>query len=383
MKKILVLAQVIPQWYVDVLTKAFGEESTITFITGSEVEADIIICPKHDPRSLKSRMICWMKYGHFVSKWARKNADKEYSCILAVSNPPINSYVGLKLAKRFKAAFVYVNWDIYPDVIERSISNPIAQFVCKLWHGWNRKNYSKIDRIVTIGDIMSEAILKDMPLNSNITVIPVASDVENLKPVSKEQNLFLKKNGLTDKFIILYSGKMGFGHNIEIILQASEQLMEYKDIAFVFIGEGPKYSLVQEYIENKSSKNVFLFPLQDKEMFPFSIASGDIGIVTQEEKMADLFMPSKTYSMMACGEAIISVSTKKDDLTALVEKKNIGECVTSDNAKDLSDKILYLYKNKGILEEYKKKSRTVAESEYGMDFIVSKYKELIDETAIN
>lgn len=383
MKKILVLAQVIPQWYVDVLTKAFGEKSAITFITGSEVEADKIICPRHDPRSLKSRLICWIKYGHFVMQWSRKNKCNKYDCILAVSNPPINSFVGLKLAKRFKAAFIYVNWDIYPDVIERSISNPIAQFVCRLWHGWNRRNYSKIDRIVTIGDVMAEAILKDMPCDSKITVIPVVSDIDNLKPIPKEHNIFLENNGLNDKFIILYSGKMGYGHNIEIILQASEHLKEYKEIAFVFIGEGPKYSLVKEYIEKNSCKNVFLFPLQDKEMFPFSIASGDIGIVTQEVKMADLFMPSKTYSMMACGEAIISVSTKKDDLTALVEKKSIGECVTSDNAQDLSDKILYLYENKDILEEYKKKSRTIAESEYGMDFIVSKYKELIDETAIN
>ena len=53
-KQILIVSQVIPQWYVDVLTDALGEEVHIDIITGSNVIGNIIKSPGHDADSLKS-----------------------------------------------------------------------------------------------------------------------------------------------------------------------------------------------------------------------------------------------------------------------------------------------------------------------------------------
>lgn len=378
MKRFLIVSQVIPQWYVDLLTEALGENVNIDIITGSKVKGNIIPSPAHDPRSLKSRLVSWWRHYWFVRKWVSKNRNRKYDLIFAVSNPPINSYVGLKLKRQFHAPFIYMNWDLYPQVIEETIANPIAELICKCWNQWNTHNYSKIDQMLTIGPVMAKSINQGIKRPIPVKVIPVAVDTEYLKPIEKDINPFCIENGLVDKFVVLYSGKMGLGHNIELILEAAEKMKSNTDICFVFIGEGPKYSVVEKHIAARHSENIKLFPLQPDEVFPYSMACGDVGIVSQEAKMAHLFMPSKTYSMMACGMAIIGVGTDHDDLFWLISKSGIGETIISGSVSELVDKIKLLYENKEKLRYCQLRARKLAENRFSIPVIEDFYRDVLD-----
>ena len=379
MKRVLLISQVIPQWYVDLLTQALGEDVQIDIMTGSHVRGNVIQSPEHDPRSFKSRLICWWKHLRFVNHWATEHKNEKYDLIFAVSNPPINSYIGLKLKKQFHVPFVYMNWDLYPQVIEQSISNPIVRLACKAWNWWNSRNYPKIDRMLTIGNVMAESVVRPLKTPIPVKVLPIAVDTEYLKPIPKEQNPFCIEHGLVDKFVVLYSGKMGLGHNIELILEAAEKLRDNKDICFVFIGEGPKYSVVENFIAEHRSEHIRLFPLQPDDVFPYSMACGDVGVVTQEAKMAHLFMPSKTYSMMACGQAILGIGTEHDDLYQLIRMEKIGVSMTENNADKLAEKIEALYRDKTTLAEYQKNARMVAEGKFGLNAMKDKYCRLFRE----
>lgn len=188
------------------------------------------------------------------------------------------------LKRQYKAPFVYMNWELYPQVIEYSIKNPIVKCVCNIWHKWNSRNYPKIDKMLTIGNVMAESMNEGLDSKIPIEVFPIAVDTYRLRPINKADNPFAIQHGLTDKFVVLYSGKMGMGHNIEMILQASSILSGVKDIRFVFIGEGPKYPVVRKYMTEHHAENILLLPLQSEDVFPSSMACGDIGIVSQEAK---------------------------------------------------------------------------------------------------
>ncbi len=379
-KKVLIVSQVIPQWYVDVLTHSLGECMEIDIITGSKINGkNVIASPPHNAQSFKSRIVCWIKHIVFVRKWMRKNRDRHYDLIFAISNPPVNSYIGLMLKRQYKAPFVYMNWDLYPQVIEFGIKSSIVRFLCNIWHKWNSRNYPKIDRMLTIGKIMAETMNKRVVPHIPITVLPISVDVNFLRPVCKENNPFSRKYGLADKFIILYSGKMGMGHNIEMILEASLLLSDVADIQFVFIGDGPKFVTVQRFISEHKSKNILLLPLQPNDIFPYSMACGDIGIVSQETNMAHLFMPSKTYSMMACGEAIIGICSGHDDLHSLITDYDIGISMAATKAKALASIIRQLHDNPNQLNRYKSNARKVAEQFYSIEIMQQSYSKLFNE----
>jgi len=372
--RVLVLSQVIPQWYVDVIQKAFCEECEIDYITGSNIRGNVIKCPEHEPASLVSRFRCWWKYYCFIKKWVKSNKNQNYDFVFGVSNPPINSYVGLKLGRIFKAPFIYMNWDLYPQIIERKIKNPVVKMVCRGWHVANSIMYPRIDKMLTIGNVMAESINLPLKKKIDVGVIPIAVDRNYLKPVDKRENLFIKENGLEGKFIALFSGKIGLGHNVDTILECASMMSDDEKAAFVFIGHGPKVADIQKYIDENNSKNVFLFPLQDDNMFPYSIACGDVAIVSQEEGMSDLFMPSKTYSQMAVGEPIIGICNQEDDLGKLILSKNIGEVCKADSTM-LKNIIVKLMNDEEKLKEYSSNSYKVS-AEYASDVIAEKYKEI-------
>ncbi len=371
---VLIVSQVIPQWYVDVLKKALPDNTNIDIITGSNVDANVIPSPKHNATSFASRLLCWYKHWRFMGKWIKENKNKSYDLIFAVSNPPINSYIGLKLKKTFNAPFIFMNWDIYPQFIDYMIKNPVVHFVCTLWHKWNDKNYKKIDKILTIGDIVAESINDGLKNKIDVSVIPIGVDTNRLNPIDKSENVFCKENGLSNKFVVLYSGKMGYGHNIELIIKGAQRLKEYKDIVFVFIGDGQKFELVKKASE--VCENIKVYPMQSEEMFPYSMASGDVGIVAEEEKMAHLFMPSKTYSMMACGMPIIGICSDNDDLHNLINNEGIGYTVIDNDADKFCECILTLYNDKELHNDMKNRSRYIAQKEYDISAVTEKYRDL-------
>lgn len=376
-KNVLIVSQVIPQWYVDLLTEALGPDTHIDIITGSDVRGNVISSPVHDPRSFVSRLRCWWRHYRFMSRWMRQNRHRHYDLVFAVSNPPINPYIGLKLKKLFRASFVYMNWDIYPQIIDLTIRNPLVHFVCSLWSGWNNRHYKKIDRMLTIGEVVSESINADLKQPIAIDVIPIAVNTKQLVPIAKADNSFRKENGLDGKFVVLYSGKMGFGHNIELILSAAQRLRSYEDIVFVFIGDGQKVSLVRDVVDGGAT-NVRLFPLQPEEMFRYSMACGDVGVVAEEESMAHLFMPSKTYSMLACGMPIIGICSEHDDLQRLIADEKIGAAVTDGQAESFCRRVLEMYEDRERLAAMSETARLCAVEQFDLSVIKQRYIDLFE-----
>ncbi len=271
-----------------------------------------------------------------------------------------------------------MNWDLYPQIIAETMSQPLVQGICRLWQRWNSRAYPQVDAMLTIGEVMAQSLAAPLKTDVPIRVIPVSVDTERLQPIAKADNPFCREHGLTDKFVVLYSGKMGMGHNIECLLAAAQLLREYTDIVFVFIGNGEKQVLVEAAVQGGAA-NVRLFPLQDETVFPYSIACGDVGVVSQEALLAHLFMPSKTYSLMACGEAIVGIGTANDDLYTLLKGSGFGIPVTEATPAAVADAILALYKDRDRLNAMKSEARRTAVERYSNRAAAEAYRQLFAE----
>lgn len=231
--------------------------------------------------------------------------------------------------------------------------------------------------MLTIGDVVAQSINAELKKKIDISVIPIGVNTNQIKPVLRQENIFCEQNGLMDKFIVLYSGKMGYGHNIELIIEAAKKLKDNKDIVFVFIGNGQKYELVKNAAEE--NENIMVFPLQPAEIFPYSMACGDVGVVTEEEKMAHLFMPSKTYSMMACGMPVLGVCTDCDDLYNVISENKIGYAVTDGSADTFAQYVKKLYDEREQLEALKARARECAVEKYEITEIEKQYKTVFEK----
>ena len=64
--------------------------------------------------------------------------------------------------------------------------------------------------------------------------------MDSLSRIRKTENPFILKHNLLDKFVVMYSGNIGFTHNVESIIEIAEEIKENEDIIFLIIGEGLK-----------------------------------------------------------------------------------------------------------------------------------------------
>lgn len=378
MKRAIFLIQSINQHLVDTYIAALPEDTEAIVFTGTEIRVavphSVVKTPPHSPRSLISRFMCWGAYANAVRKWYVKHKREKIDLIFAVSNPPINSFLGVWLKKKFHAKFVYMEWDIYPQIIEETMNSILVKCVCKIWHIANNRVFRKIDRMLTIGEKMKLTICEPLKTPVDVLVVPLYTDVDRMKPVSKEENFFRRKLGLLDKFVVIYSGKMGIGHNISLILDAAALLeKEYQDIVFLMIGFGPGYDLTDERIK-QGAKNIVLLRPQPDDVFPFSMASGDVGIVSEEDKFAHLFLPSKSFDMMACGLPIIGITTNDDDLHNLIDLNDVGICVTDKRAETLKNAILQYYENPMLLNKTSVRARKTVIDQYSRERIQKEYE---------
>ena len=151
------------------------------------------------------------------------------------------------------------------------------------------------------------------------------------------------------------------------MLEATLAFQNEDDTRFVFIGNGPGFDIIDSHIKQNNTQNILLLPLQPSNVFPFSIASADIGLVAQERGLETLFMPSKTYDMMAAGLAIIGISDGINDLTNLIRRYELGSIVRPGYADELVTAIRALKSNRNELARCKRNARAAIEKHLNPD----------------
>ena len=377
MKKFLLISQSQDGSYVNLIKYSLSNSGcSLTVFTGKfsdvEKEIEIVKAPKYDSTSFKSRFKTWFVYVKTANKYLKNNIDK-FDAVMFTSNPPVNQSLVRYVQKKGKKC-IYLIWDIYPDCIEKTFGKKVA-VITNLWRKINRSIYKKCDAVLTIGEVMKQNILKSYK-DLSVEVIPYHADTEFIKPIPKEENPFVKENGLLDKKVFMYSGKMGFGHGFSEMLTVAEQLKNRQDIMFMFIGHGQAFKDIEGFIKEKGLENAKILPYQPLDMLPYSLGAADTAFITIKEETDGLFLPSKVYDAMASGSAIIAISGENNDVAAMLNEENIGICVKPGSVEQLKNAILKLADDNEYLSSCQQNARKHAVDKYNIECVVDGYAKL-------
>ena len=170
----------------------------------------------------------------------------------------------------------------------------------------------------------------------------------------------------------MYSGNMGMGHDIETMLNAARRLRLARDLHFMFIGAGPKWQIVADYIRLEAPANVTLLPWQPEAVVPFSLATADVALVSLEAGAEGLAFPSKALSAMAAGSALLGLSNTPSDLQVLIEQFHCGLNIKPGDVEGLVKAILRFKDNPKFLHKCRERARLAAEQNFGRKQIITK-----------
>lgn len=346
MKKIVLINQSSGYLTIDIANAFAQQYDEVILIAGSirffERPLDTKIKMKkitaYNRNSTFGRLFSWLK-GSLQILYLILFRFKKHELIF-FTNPPF-AYLSAGMIKRRYSIVVY---DTYPDAL-KNIGIKETNLFYRLWQKWNKKIFPKAMNIFTLSESMSEQLTLYVE-KEKIKIIPnwAASDI--FESIPKQDNFFVTKYGLKNKFVILYSGNMGYSHNLDTLIEVALRLKSKPEIQFVFIGEGKKKSELISFKEKHKLENCLFLPWQKAKDLPYILAAADLGVITLNNATTLLSVPSKTYNLLAAGVPLLCISGTSSELAHIVEIYGNGKNFQSDETEAIASFILHLSENR-------------------------------------
>jgi len=291
---------------------------------------------------LLGRAIDYLSF--YFSSWrCALSLARQGDIIIAKTDPPMISLVGMVAAKQQGAKLV--NWvqDIYPEIaIEFGVPFLIAPVRRVLF--WLRdKSLKAATSNVVLGRLPARLVLaRGVPLDA-VTIIHNWSDDDEIVPVAHVDNRLRQAWGLGDKFVVGYSGNLGRTHEFLTVLSVSERFRNNHRIVFLVIGGGHQNDALAREVGLRGLDRSFLFvAYQDAAQLKYSLGAPDVHWISLRPKFEGLIVPSKFYGIAAAGRPVISIGSKEGELGSLVEQHQCGFTIEEGDVDSLEKAITLL-----------------------------------------
>ena len=262
--------------------------------------------------------------------------------VVYFTNPPMSYFAQLLVRKRFSV----VVYDIYPDAL-RNIGIKENGWIYKGWAKINQKIYAKAEVMYTLSEGMADVLSKYVDRNK-IKIVPNWSFTEKFAPIPKKENPFAVEHHLQDKFVVMYSGNMGYTHSVDVLLDAAEETRADGSIHYLMIGQGKKKPELEERVKREGLKNVTILDLQPFDVVPFSFATADLAMITLNAESGAVSVPGKTYDLLSVGAPLVCICPETSEMVALTQKYDNGRCFRAEDVKGIVAFIKEVAGNKAL-----------------------------------
>jgi len=261
---------------------------------------------------LPAKLLNWISF--YVLVFFYGLSLPRHDIVMALTTPPYIGFVGWFVAKVKRSTFVLNVQDLYPEVL--AAAKVKASFLAPLFVPFSKLLYRLSDKIVVIGDGMADRILTHNPAipEERVSVIENWADGREITMIDPAVNPYKSKWGITDEFVLLYSGNMGRAHNFEVIYELMRRYKDDRRLLFLFIGGGPKERNIRFFCRSNGITNVQFHSYVPRSNLACTYSLGDLAIITMEEGTEGLVVPSKFYAYAAAGLPVLCISLQTTDL---------------------------------------------------------------------
>lgn len=270
--------------------------------------------------------------------------------VVVMTSPPLVSLVALCIKKIKRVPFVIICQDLFPEtaIVSGALKKGTVSRICDFLNTFSMRNALSI---VTISQLMKAKVQEKGIPSGRITVIPNWTNSGYLKPLPKN-NHFSRRYGLEDKFVVMSAGNIGLSHNLNDVLSVVKGLETIENLCFLVMGEGSGKADAVSLAERAKIKNALFLPLQEQGVLNEALASADVFLIVLKKGLGGYTMPSRIYSYLAVGRAVIAVVDPHSEIAELIQEAGCGVVIPPDDLPALSSAISILHRNPKELEKY-------------------------------
>jgi colanic acid biosynthesis glycosyl transferase WcaI len=255
-----------------------------------------------------------------VSCCARLALVPKCDVVMALTTPPLISFIGAWLARIRGARFCYWVMDFNPDEAIAAGWLQANSLAGRVLDQMSRFSLRQAGRIIALDSFMRDRIVAKGIAAEKITVLPPWSQDSQVRFDLEGRIRFRKAHGLEDKFVVMYAGNHSPCHPLETVLVAAKNLAENREVVFLFIGGGSQFGRVREFAADHGLTNIVCLPYQPMAQLSASLSAADLHLVVMGHPFVGLVHPCKIYNILRVGSPLLYIGPKPSHVTEILQE---------------------------------------------------------------
>jgi glycosyltransferase involved in cell wall biosynthesis len=296
--------------------------------------------------------------------------------VLCMTDPPIIGDIALVVARRFGVPLLVISQDVFPEIAERvdRLRQPILLGALRRLVALYLK---RADRVVAIGETMKLRLEQKGAPSERVAVIPNWVDTAELTP-SPRQNAWSAEHGLDDAFVVMHSGNIGHAQDLDTLVRAATFLRDVESLAIVVIGFGARHGEITRLAQRlEVTRTVRFLGYQQREVLPFSLATGDLHFVGLARGLSGFVVPSRLYGILSVGRPVLVSADAESETARLVDEVGCGVVVPPARPELVAGVIRDVVEGRLSLEGMGERGREWVEREADREVAFGRYRRLV------
>ena len=239
--------------------------------------------------------------------------------VVALTSPPLISFIGAGYARLKAARFYYWVMDFNPD--EAIAAGWLRQdsLVARVLEKLSRFSLHRAERIVALDRFMKARIEAKDIAPEKIAVLPPWSLDTDVRFDAAGRQTFRMTHGLADKFVIMYSGNHSPCHPLDTLMEAAKSLAVDDRFAFLFVGGGSEFLRVKQFAQENRLANVICLPYQPLTDLSASLSAADLHVVVMGDAFVGLVHPCKIYNILLVGAPVLYIGPRPSHVSEILD----------------------------------------------------------------
>lgn len=240
-----------------------------------------------------------------------------FDVVIALTTPPFIAFLAGAFTRIKGGRLVYWVMDLNPDqAIAAGLLAP-SSLTARILEWMLRYTLRQAAAVVVLDRFMRQRVLaRGIPEQKVLTIAPWShDDVVRHDPEGRQR--FRSAHGLTDKFVVMYSGNHSPCHPLDTVLQAALRLAKCPEVVFCFVGGGSEHSRVRRFAAENNLSNILCLPYQPLSDLSASLSAADVHVVVMGDPFLGIVHPCKIYNICSLGLPVLYIGPSESHITDL------------------------------------------------------------------
>jgi len=287
----------------------------------------------------KKRVLKWFQFS--LKLFNLPNQIDKPTVIVCSGSAPMLILPSYYLAKKYGAKLIFEIRDIWPLTLMDFKGYSKYNLLIYIMQKSVNFGFRNADSIISVLPNTDSYIRKQGIHDFKFTYLPngiFLEELQNSLPLNREAKEKLSK----DKFTIGYTGAMGMGDGLDLLIDVAIELRNHPDIDFVLVGKGSEKERLRQRVRDLELKNVTIIDAIPKREVQSMLALFDVCYIGWEDKEIYQYgiSANKIFDYMYAKRPILHLFNGKGDL--IIEAK-CGISVKKQNSAVVAESILKLY----------------------------------------